>query len=255
MHNIFILRVLLVSCFGLYSLSGLAQSEERIGSIYLGVEQPKNSYISFNFGVAQPLGAFANKYPSNSSNSFAGIGFHREFTLAFGITEKYRLCLSSLVTTHQTNNQNFINDFSGSTPGAGDVFNGDWESYYLMLGFLRVFDLSKSLQLESGPMIGWHISYIDETRAYNLDGPPGSPRSVYLLEKESTSVLGLGARAKLRYNWKNKLCFFSTVDFLWANPSVEDREISINFDRIIQFTSFKQQVAAVAFSLGFGFYL
>ena len=255
MNNIFILRILLVSCFGLYSLLVLAQSEERIGIIDLGVEQPKKSYVSFNFGVAQALGAFSNKHPSNSSNSFAGIGIHREYTYTYGFNEKYSFCLSSIFATHKTNKQNFINDFSGSTLGAGDVFNGDWETRFLMLGLLRVFDVTKKLQLGSGLLIGIHRSSIGETRAYNLDGPPGSPRSIYLLSKESTLALGLGARVKLRYNWKNKLCFFSTVDFLWANPSVDNREIRLNFDRSKEFISYKQQVTAMALSMGVGFYL
>lgn len=217
MHNTFILRFLFITWFCL--------------QVFFGFSQTKDYCFSLNFGVAQPLGAFANKHPSNSSNSFAEKGVFIEFFIIKRVTEKYGYFVTNIRTIHQTNHQYFLDNISGRTPGAGDIFEGDWETANLLIGFLRFFNLTEKFQLESGLMIGPHRSFIGEFSAYNLDGPPGTPRSIHKNGIGSAFALGLGAKTRLKYNLNDKLCFFSNVDFLWANPSFKDRQISMNFDR------------------------
>ncbi|MCC5916081.1 MAG: hypothetical protein JJU02_02015 [Cryomorphaceae bacterium] len=241
MNNTLILRFLFASWFCL--------------QVFFGFSQSKDYWLSFNLGVAQPLGAFANKQPGNGSSSFARSGSHFDMSLVKKISDNYGIILSLSRTIYLTDHKYYIDKISGRTPGAGDVFDGNWETANLLVGILRSFNLNEKFQIESALMMVLHRSFSPELRAYNLDGPPGSPRNIHQYEKDSFFTLGLAARLSLKYNFNEKICFLSTVDFLWANPRFDDRKTSFNYGREIEFTSFKQQVTALVFSLGVGFKL
>lgn len=241
MKNTFILRFLFTSGFCL--------------QVFFGFSQSKDYWLSFNLGVAQPLGAFANKQPGNGSSSFARSGLYRDLSFVKYISDKYGVILSLAKTNYLTDHKYYIDGISGRTPGTGDVVEGNWETGNLLLGVVRPFNLNEKFQIESALMMALHRSFSPELRAYNLDGPPGSPRNIHQYEKDSFFTLGLAARLILKYNFNEKICFLSTVDFLWANPRFDDRKTSLNYGREIVFTSFKQQVTALVFSLGVGFKL
>ncbi|WP_025764679.1 hypothetical protein [Dyadobacter tibetensis] len=219
--------------------------------------QNTRSFLSVNGGYSLPVGELAREKLNDPLSGLAGSGYYGQANYDFRVFRWLGLRASGSKNINTTNSGPIIEKADSYASVLGDNYNWDsqvskWKLNALLVGpaiYLNFNRVQFEAHLQAGKI--WANS-----PSVNLVGhKAGGDEPVYVdLKTASTSALGLGAGASLRFPIINSLFFHFTADVIGSEAELKDVAITAtkgSYQLVDKFSD-KRFIGVVNVGAGFG---
>jgi hypothetical protein len=226
----------------LIMLSGMAGAQD----VSTGTKKARNFYLAASVGPAFPVGKFASADLSTDDEAgLAKTGYNLNLHAGYTLTKGFGLSSSIFMSRFKVDND-AVSRFLNGSGGSGVSATADhWQYWGIMAGPMGIIDVGDNVYLDVRALMGFARANLPVIN-FTLEGIPDLSA---VTPDRWTDAFSWQIGTNLRYNFTDRACFFTNVDYNFMRPKWS---YDVTENGSTRNVSIEQKMGVLDISLGVG---